>query len=126
ACGSSAWVQSVIACHAWCLGMFAPEAQDAVWSADPDTLVCTSFAAKSGHGRAVDGGYFVEGDWQFSSGSNLAAWVILGTPIVDDAGGPTGRSVWTLLPRSEWEIVDTWFAAGLKGTASHDIRVAGA
>jgi 3-hydroxy-9,10-secoandrosta-1,3,5(10)-triene-9,17-dione monooxygenase len=25
-CGSSAWVQCVIACHAWCLGMFAPAA----------------------------------------------------------------------------------------------------
>jgi 3-hydroxy-9,10-secoandrosta-1,3,5(10)-triene-9,17-dione monooxygenase len=26
ACGSSGWVQSVIGCHAWCLGMFGPQA----------------------------------------------------------------------------------------------------
>jgi 3-hydroxy-9,10-secoandrosta-1,3,5(10)-triene-9,17-dione monooxygenase len=31
ACGSSAWVQCVVACHAWCLAMFRPEAQEAVW-----------------------------------------------------------------------------------------------
>src|SRR5437588_12200556 len=30
-CGSSAWVQCVVACHAWCLGMFPDAAQDAVW-----------------------------------------------------------------------------------------------
>src|SRR5215813_12383423 len=30
ACGSSAWVQSVVACHAWLLGMFPRAAQDAV------------------------------------------------------------------------------------------------
>jgi 3-hydroxy-9,10-secoandrosta-1,3,5(10)-triene-9,17-dione monooxygenase len=34
ACGSSAWVQCVVACHAWCLAMFPPEAQDAVWGRD--------------------------------------------------------------------------------------------
>jgi len=32
ACGSSAWVQCVVACHARCLAMFPPDAQDAVWA----------------------------------------------------------------------------------------------
>src|SRR5258708_35062727 len=34
--------------------------------------------------------------------------------------------IWTLLPRRDWEILDTWHAAGLKGSASNDVRVAGA
>ena len=34
--------------------------------------------------------------------------------------------IWTLLPRRDWEILDTWHAAGLKGSASNDIRVTGA
>src|SRR5579859_5009225 len=37
ACGSSAWVQMVIACHAWCLAMFPDAAQQAVWGEDPET-----------------------------------------------------------------------------------------
>jgi 3-hydroxy-9,10-secoandrosta-1,3,5(10)-triene-9,17-dione monooxygenase len=125
ACGSSAWVQSVIACHAWCLGMFPAEAQDAVWGNDPDTLVGTSFSFNSGRGRPVEGGYIVEGDWSFSSGSDACQWIILGTPIVE-GDGPPSRVIWTLLPRANWEIVDVWFAAGLRGTASNDIRVKGA
>jgi 3-hydroxy-9,10-secoandrosta-1,3,5(10)-triene-9,17-dione monooxygenase len=122
-CGSSAWVQSVIACHAWALGMFEPEAQEAVWGTDQDTLIASSFAPKTGRGRPVPGGYAVEGDWQFSSGSNLCGWVILGTPIFDGDAPQPSRMIWTLVPRSDWEVVDTWYAAGLKGTASNDIRV---
>jgi 3-hydroxy-9,10-secoandrosta-1,3,5(10)-triene-9,17-dione monooxygenase len=125
-CGSSAWVQCVIACHAWCLGMFAPTAQNAVWGSDPETLIASAFAFKTGRGRPVEGGYFIEGEWQFSSGSNLCEWVILGTPIYEtsDAQRPS-RMLWCLVPRRDWDVVDVWFAAGLKGTASNDIRVAG-
>jgi 3-hydroxy-9,10-secoandrosta-1,3,5(10)-triene-9,17-dione monooxygenase len=124
-CGSSAWVQCVVACHAWILGMFAPEAQDAVWQPDPDTLIGTAFSSNSGRARSVDGGYFVEGDWSFSSGSDACSWIILSMPVFEDGPAPTKR-IWALLPRRDWEIVDVWFAAGLRGSASNDIRVAGA
>jgi 3-hydroxy-9,10-secoandrosta-1,3,5(10)-triene-9,17-dione monooxygenase len=123
ACGSSAWVQMVVACHAWCLAMFPEAAQQAVWGEDPETLVASAFGFTSGKGRPVEGGYWVEGDWVFSSGSNLCQWIILGTRLEQD--GPP-QQIWTLLPRKDWEILDTWHAAGLKGSASNDIRVKGA
>jgi 3-hydroxy-9,10-secoandrosta-1,3,5(10)-triene-9,17-dione monooxygenase len=123
ACGSSAWVQMVVACHAWCLGMFPEEAQQAVWGDDPETLVASAFGFSTGRGRPVEGGYWVEGDWVFSSGSDLCQWIILGT-LVEQAGPP--KMIWTLLPRRDWEILDTWHAAGLRGSASNDIRVKGA
>ena len=126
ACGSSAWVQCVLACHAWCLAMFSPEAQEAVWGSSPDTLIASAFAFKTGRGRPVEGGYFVEGEWQFSSGSNACQWIILGTPIFDEASDKPSRVIWTLLPRRDWEVLDVWYAAGLRGSASNDIRVAGA
>jgi 3-hydroxy-9,10-secoandrosta-1,3,5(10)-triene-9,17-dione monooxygenase len=122
ACGSSAWVQMVIACHAWCLAMFEDAAQQAVWGRDPEALVASAFGFTTGRGRPVDGGYWVEGDWLFSSGSNLCEWIILGT-LLDQPGPP--KRIWTLLPRAEWEILDTWHAAGLRGSASNDIRVKG-
>ena len=124
ACGSSAWVQCVVACHAWCLAMFPPEAQEAVWGRDSDTLIASAFSFSTGRGRPVDGGYFIEGDWQFSSGSTACEWIILGTPIFESDGPPT-KVLWCLLQRPGWEVVDTWFAAGLKGTASNDVHVAG-
>jgi 3-hydroxy-9,10-secoandrosta-1,3,5(10)-triene-9,17-dione monooxygenase len=123
ACGSSAWVQMVVACHAWCLAMFPEAAQQAVWGEDSETLVASAFGFTSGKGRRVEGGYWVEGDWVFSSGSDLCQWIILGTRL-DQPGPP--KSIWTLLPHTDWEILDTWHAAGLKGSASNDIRVKGA
>jgi 3-hydroxy-9,10-secoandrosta-1,3,5(10)-triene-9,17-dione monooxygenase len=123
ACGSSAWVQMVVACHAWCLAMFPDAAQQAVWGEDPETLVASAFGFTTGKGRPVEGGYWVEGDWVFSSGSDLCQWIILGTRL-EQPGPP--HMIWTLLPRQDWEILDTWHAAGLKGSASNDIRVKGA
>jgi len=124
ACGSSAWVQCVVACHAWCLAMFPPEAQDAVWGRDPDTLIASAFNFTTGRGRPVSGGYFIEGTWQFSSGSNACEWIILGTPIYE-SDGPPAKMLWCLVQRPNWEVVDTWYAAGLKGSASNDIHVDG-
>jgi 3-hydroxy-9,10-secoandrosta-1,3,5(10)-triene-9,17-dione monooxygenase len=122
-CGSSAWVQCVIACHAWAAGMFAPEVQDAIWGDNQDALIASSFSPTTGRGRPVAGGYLVEGDWSFSSGSNLCEWVVLGTPIFEQDNAPPVKMIWTMIPRSNWEVVDVWYAAGLKGSASNDIRV---
>jgi 3-hydroxy-9,10-secoandrosta-1,3,5(10)-triene-9,17-dione monooxygenase len=125
ACGSSAWVQSVIACHAWCVAMCPEAAQDAVWGRNPDTLVASAFQSSTGAGRIVEGGYRVGGTWQFSSGSDACEWVILQVPIMGEAtGGPPLKRVWCLVRRPDWQVVDTWFAAGLKGTGSNDIQVA--
>jgi 3-hydroxy-9,10-secoandrosta-1,3,5(10)-triene-9,17-dione monooxygenase len=119
ACGSTAWVQSILACHAWLLGMFSEEAQDAVWGRNPDALIASSFASTTGGGRPVDGGYLVSGQWQFSSGIDAADWLILNVPL--DPATRYGR--FALVPRSEWEIVDTWYAAGLRGSGSQDVRI---
>jgi 3-hydroxy-9,10-secoandrosta-1,3,5(10)-triene-9,17-dione monooxygenase len=124
ACGSAAWVQMVIACHAWCLAMFPEQAQQAVWQKDPETLIASAFGFTTGKGRPVEGGYWLEGEWVFSSGSNLCEWIILGT-LVEQQGGPPNM-IWSLLPHKDWEILDTWHAAGLKGSASDNIRVNGA
>jgi len=58
ACGSSAWVQMVVACHAWCLAKFPDAAQQAVWGEDPETLVASAFGfttARADQSKAVTG-----------------------------------------------------------------------
>jgi len=121
ACGSSAWVQAVLASHAWLLGMYPSAVQDAVWGHDSDTLVGSAFSFKTGRGRRVDGGVVVSGDWQFSSGSDACQWVILGTPVERAEGPP--ENLWCLVQRPDWQVVDTWYAPGLKGSGSNDVHV---
>ena len=125
ASGSAAWVQSVIACHAWVVGMYPKAAQDAVWSEDPNVLVASAFGPSTGRGKPVDGGYWLEGEWEFSSGVHACDWIILNAPILSGEGRPP-RLLFCLLPREDYDILDTWRSTGLRATGSHHVSVKGA
>jgi 3-hydroxy-9,10-secoandrosta-1,3,5(10)-triene-9,17-dione monooxygenase len=120
-CGSSAWVLIVLASHHWILGMYPAEAQDEVWSASPDTLVASGFTAEHSKVVPVDGGYRVTGLWKYASGVLHCDWIMLGAPVIRDGKPAEPRLL--LLPKSDYRIHDTWYAAGLRGTGSHDVSV---
>jgi indole-3-acetate monooxygenase len=71
-----------------------------------------------GKAVAVDGGYRVTGRWSFCSGITHADWVVGG--CTDESGDM--RLV--CVPKAEATVLDTWHAAGLQGTASHDFALA--
>ncbi|HLY66796.1 MAG TPA: acyl-CoA dehydrogenase family protein, partial [Chloroflexota bacterium] len=99
ACGSSAWVQSVLACHAWIVGMFPKAAQEAVWGSNPDTIIASAFAPSTGKAKPVDGGYLLDGVWQFSSGVHHAEWIVVMAAL------PEGDGIqlrYCLLPRKHF------------------------
>src|SRR6266571_3436358 len=81
ASGSATWVQSVVACHAWLVGMYPREAQDAVWGQDVDTLVASAFGRSTGRATRQGDGLLLEGDWEFSSGVHACQWVILSAAL---------------------------------------------
>lgn len=112
-CGSTAWCYSVWASHNWMLGQWPLAAQEEYFADGPDTLSSSSFSP-AGRLEPVDGGYRLSGRWEFSSGSDAGAWVLLGAM---GAGGPA----MVIVPRSDYQVVDTWFVSGLRGTGSNDI-----
>ncbi|HEU0073744.1 MAG TPA: acyl-CoA dehydrogenase family protein [Dehalococcoidia bacterium] len=120
ACGSSAWVFSVVTCHAWLLGMMPEPAQEAVWSTGPDTLMTTAVSPSTGKIRRVEGGYLLNGRWQFSSGCDFAEWILLSGPLE----GEQRRAPWCLVHKRDFEIDhDSWHPMGLAGTGSKDVDV---
>jgi 3-hydroxy-9,10-secoandrosta-1,3,5(10)-triene-9,17-dione monooxygenase len=81
-----------------------------------DGLVAGTLSSQ-GVASVVDGGYRVEGRWQFCSGVDHADWVILGC-----ADAATHRpSVHVVVPRAALEVDDTWHVMGLQGTGSKDV-----
>jgi alkylation response protein AidB-like acyl-CoA dehydrogenase len=120
ACASTAWMQSVMASHAWITANFLDVAQRTVWGDHPDALVATAFSTTAGVTveRAANG-LVLDGTWEFSSGCESADWIILRAPIVLETGM---TSMLCLIPRSELEIVDIWYAAGLRGSGSQNVR----
>lgn len=121
-CMGSAWVYGVIAVHNWQLALFDPRASDDVWGKDPSTRISSSYMPV-GKVERVAGGFLLSGRWAFSSGSAHCDWVILGAnlPQASGAGAPDPCNF--LVPRADYEIIDTWNVMGLCPTGSNDILV---
>ena len=120
ACGSTGWVSSIIGVHNWHLALFDQKAQEEVWGDDTNVRVSSSYAPM-GAGVVVDGGYLVNGAWNWSSGCDHATWAFLGGPVIKD-GRPVDFGSF-LIPRTEYRIDDVWNVVGLRGTGSNTVVV---
>jgi len=120
-CPSTAWNVGNLATHHWMLGFYDPETQHEIWDANPDALIASSIALAAGRGRKVDGGFEVTGRWPFSSGVDNSDWNMLAVTVYDGDKAVDWRLC--LVPKSDYEIIDTWYAMGMSGTGSKDIAV---
>ena len=124
--GASAWCGFIGATSGTVLAML-PEAAAREIFATPETLLSGVFAPR-GKAVVVDGGFQVEGQWQWGSGTQNADWILAGCQVIRD-GEPellrngTPRSRMMLVPAEEVEFVDTWYVSGLSGTGSTDFAI---
>jgi 3-hydroxy-9,10-secoandrosta-1,3,5(10)-triene-9,17-dione monooxygenase len=122
-CPSTAWSVGNVACHHWILGYYEPETQREVWDANPDALIASSIALAAGRGRKVAGGLIVNGHWPFSSAVDNCEWNMLAVSVhADDGKTPVDWRL-CLVPKSDYEIIDTWYAMGMAATGSKDVAV---
>jgi 3-hydroxy-9,10-secoandrosta-1,3,5(10)-triene-9,17-dione monooxygenase len=113
--------------HAWCTALiieipryiasYPQPAQEAVWAAGADVLLAGSIMPLA-HVTVVDGGYRISGHSPIASGVNHASWVFLGGMIPGE--GPPEWGLF-LVPRDEYEIIDTWSTAAMRATGSHTV-----
>jgi len=82
-----------------------------------------------GRARRVEGGYRLEGRWDFASGVNHANWLLTpcviwegDKPLCTPTGAPRVRSYFVAAENAT--ILDTWHVLGLRGTGSHDFTIA--
>ncbi len=122
-CASTAWNVGNLACHHWILGYYDPETQHEVWDANPDALIASSIALAAGRARKAEGGYIVNGRWPFSSGVDNSDWNMLAVTVLGDDGKTAVDWRLCLVPKSDYEIVDTWYAMGMGATGSKDVAV---
>jgi alkylation response protein AidB-like acyl-CoA dehydrogenase len=141
---STAWAAMIGAGCCGLVGGWLPEAgARRVFTPTDDGLpVVAGQLAPRGTGKPVSGGYAVTGRWGFSSGILHADW-LLGAFTTDaaagdgtgggaaadgtaaDGGTGFGRMVVFAVPKSDAEVIDNWYVAGLQGTGSLDFRVEG-
>jgi alkylation response protein AidB-like acyl-CoA dehydrogenase len=124
--GSIGWCALIGGCYSTFAGLLPQEGAREIYG-DEHTISAGAFRP-SGVARPVQGGFQVSGRWQLGSGSSHADWFLGGCTIADDASearSPASPITARLMffPASGVEVIDTWDATGLRGTASHDYSV---
>jgi len=122
-CPSTAWNVGNLGCHHWILAYYEPETQHEVWDENADALIASSIALAAGRGRKVDDGFVVSGKWPFSSGVDNCQWNMLAVTVYGDDGKTPVDWRLCIVPKTDYEIIDTWYAMGMVGTGSKDIEV---
>jgi alkylation response protein AidB-like acyl-CoA dehydrogenase len=120
-CLSTAWVTTFCMEHNWLLSLYNREAQDDIFGKQPYIIAPGALAPK-GTATPVDGGYRINGRWEWATGVMHADWVMVGalTPTEDPKKPDLCMY---LIPRDEVNVIDTWHVAGMVGTGSNDIEV---
>ncbi|MFJ6216800.1 acyl-CoA dehydrogenase family protein [Streptomyces sp. NPDC092296] len=123
-CTSTAWCASLYAAHGR-LAAYLPEAgQRDLWAASPDVRIAAAIVPPPGGATRVPGGWRLSGRWAPASGADHAHWALLAADTDTDGGGRERRIF--ALPRTDYEVLDTWRNMGLKGTGSNTVAVKGA
>ncbi|MEU6057081.1 hydrolase [Streptomyces sp. NPDC047097] len=116
-CTSAAWCASVLAGAAR-MGAYLPEAgQQELWAKGADTKVIGALMPR-GTATPVPGGWRLTGEWEFTSGAEFADWALTCAlvPANDHA-----KTWFFAVPREEYQVADTWFNVGMRGTASNTL-----
>ncbi|HIW68145.1 MAG TPA: flavin-dependent monooxygenase [Candidatus Dietzia merdigallinarum] len=121
ACPSTGWCASILGIHNWHLALFPQKAQEEVWGEDPTVRISSSYAPMGAAKKTADG-LVLNGKWSWSSGCDHADWVFVGGPVLDENDKMVDFCTF-LVEKSQYEILDVWHVAGLKGTGSNDILV---
>ena len=115
---SSGWTYGVLGVVSWFLGVMDDRAAQEVWGHDTTTLICSS-TMPAGKATAVDGGFRLAGYWRYASGCEHCGWALLGGMV--HVGNTPPDWCFFLVPRRDYQTVDTWQVAGLQGTGSIDV-----
>jgi len=115
--GSAGWVASFGMNPAY-LSALPPQTVEKVWANGPDVVFAGGIFPPQ-PAQKVDGGYRVNGRWQFGSGCMGAS--VCGVGIMPDDGQALPRMA--VIPREYVQIEPAWDVIGLIGTGSHDLVV---
>src|SRR5699024_9441832 len=70
-----------------------------------------------------EGGYRISGQWSFSSGIDHSEWVMASSTERTFKEGKDPERYFFLVPRRDYEIIDNWHVAGLKGSGSNGFKI---
>lgn len=120
ACAGTAWAFSLLCTHSHQIALFPKQLQDEIWLNNPDATASSSIAP-FGKVEEAEGGVKLSGDYGWSSGCDHAEYAIVGFNRFDAEGNKIYS--FGVIPRSDYEIVDNWFAGAIKSSGSKQLKI---
>jgi alkylation response protein AidB-like acyl-CoA dehydrogenase len=115
--------------NAMAAGGMDPDLAREIYLGNPRVIMCGGGGTGSVPAIAVrdaDGGFRVTGESTFISGCWNADWCFMVAPEVQEGQSFRDADLSTMrmrfMHRSEWEIVETWDVAGIRGSGSDTVR----
>jgi 3-hydroxy-9,10-secoandrosta-1,3,5(10)-triene-9,17-dione monooxygenase len=119
------WALCLAAAHHFQVAaFFGEQAQSEVFAAGD--VVIPSRAIPGGTAAPGDGGWLIDGTWDYCSGVTYSTHALLCAVELDADGARTPRRHMVIVPRADYEILDDWGGGrtlGLGGTGSNSVRV---
>ena len=116
-CTSAAWCGMIFATSGRMAGYLPERGQQEIWGEGPDVPIAAAFVP-SGRVERDPAGWRLTGEWRFLSGVDFSEWALLcGSATVD---GHEQRRFFAV-PRREYEVKDSWFTVGMRGTGSNSV-----
>ena len=116
---SHGWIIDFYIEHVWMFTQFPESFQREVF-ADRAYVLAPAMLSPSGKAKEVEGGFELNGRWQWATGIMHADWVIAGA-IVQRAAGLD--ALFIALPRDQVTVEDTWHIDGMCATGSNDVLI---
>lgn len=108
--------------HSHQLALSSEKVQEEVWGEDREATLSSS-VAPFGKIEEVEGGVIFNGDMTWSSGCDHAEWAILGFIRKGSEVDPKPHTHFALVPASDYEIIDDWYACAMKGSGTKTLKV---
>ena len=122
-CIDSGWVLSLIGSQPPFLSSFSDRAQREAYGLNGDCRAAMVIKP-GGSALPADGGYRVQGAWDYCSGCDIATHLAAGILLRDSLTQPPKGMAYVLFDREHYEIVDNWNMMGMQGTGSRRVVVA--
>jgi two-component flavin-dependent monooxygenase len=113
-CTSAAWCALIYATSSRMAAYLPSQGQQQLWRDGSDVPIAASLMP-TGKCEPTNGGWLLSGEWHFLSGIDYATWALLCVPA------PAGEEVavrYCAVPAAQYQVRDTWFTLGMRGTGS--------
>ncbi|MGH7907698.1 MAG: acyl-CoA dehydrogenase family protein [Candidatus Binataceae bacterium] len=114
--GSTGWVVSFNTAHNWWIAQLPEDGQAEIFGSDGDVRAPIQIGGV-GTATPVDGGWIVDGKWDYASGCDVSNWfgVIAMTPGKPDMPPDI---LMAMLPIAECRVFDNWYVLGMRASGS--------